>query len=200
MNFIDIHPIILASRSPRRSEILRNHGIDPIIRPADVDESLPAGTAPEEAVQHLSRIKALACAALPEYAASHEGLILAADTIVYKDRIMGKPADAKEAFAMLSAIRGTSHSVLTGVTLIDLESRLQHSFCDITAVWCTPYTNEQIREYIAEAKPYDKAGSYAIQGSFARYIDHIDGDYENVVGLPFYRLEPEYREMMRQLR
>ena len=130
-------------------------------------------------------------------------LIVSADTIVYaKDItigdwcIMGKPKDEDDAWRMLSSIRGTSHYVVTGVCLIDVDSGDSAVISDTTTVWCKDYSDEDIYDYISREEPYDKAGSYAIQGYFGRYIDHIDGDYENVVGLPFYRIEPFIRDYL----
>ena len=103
---------------------------------------------------------------------------------------MGKPADAEDAFRMLDSIRGTSHYVVTGVALTDTSTGICTVLSDITEVHCKDYTDEDILHYISTEEPYDKAGSYAIQGYFGKYIDHIEGDYENVVGLPYYRIEP----------
>ena len=103
---------------------------------------------------------------------------------------MGKPEDAADAFRMLDKIRGTVHYVVTGVALIDTDTGSVNVLSDVTKVYCKAYTDDDILDYISREEPYDKAGSYAIQGYFGRYIDHIDGDYENVVGLPYYRIEP----------
>lgn len=182
--------IILASGSPRRLEILNRHGIDPVVMPQDTDESLPCGTGMNEAVEILASKKARSCYdAIKDDPAYGGCLIIGADTIVWKDEIMGKPVDADDAFRMLNKIRGTFHYVVTGISLIDTDSGSETVLKDVTTVHCTDYTDEDIREYILSDEPYDKAGSYAIQGYFSRYIDHIDGDYENVVGLPFYRIE-----------
>lgn len=186
----DFDNVILASQSPRRLEILRAHGIEPLVMPTDTDESLPENITMEEAVTSLSLLKAAASAnssAVSPYIGTNTVLI-AADTIVYKDELMGKPADRNEAFEMLSSIRNTVHYVATGVTLIYLESGATKYFCEVTKVFCKDYTDEEIYEYIDQEKPYDKAGSYAIQGPFGKYIDHIEGDYENVVGLPYNRI------------
>ena len=181
--------IILASKSPRRIEILRRHGIDALIIPADADETLPEGIGMTDAVEMLAKRKAMAC-----YDAVHEQypghLIIGADTIVWKDEIMGKPADADDAYRMLDKIRGTVHYVVTGVAVIDTDTGSCSVFSDITEVHCKNYTDADILEYISMEEPYDKAGSYAIQGYFGKHIDRIEGDYENVVGLPYYRIEP----------
>lgn len=182
--------IILASASPRRSEILKKHGFEAVILPQDTDEHLPEGTEMHKAVEALASQKARACYSAvkddPEYAGH---IIIGADTIVWKDEIMGKPVDHDDAFRMLDKIRGTFHYVVTGVCLIDVDSGKETVLNDVTHVHCVNYSDEDIEDYISRAEPYDKAGSYAIQGYFGRYIDHIDGDYENVVGLPFYRIE-----------
>ena len=186
--------LILASQSPRRIEILQAHGHDPLVLPVDVDETLPEGIAVEDAVMYLSLKKALACeAAHPEHAGK---IILAADTMVYKDEIMGKPANVEEARHMITAIRGTVHQVLTGVTILVAGEAKRRSFVDITDVHCRSYTGQELELYIRTPEPYDKAGGYAIQGTFGRYIDHIEGDYENVVGLPYPRLRKELDRMM----
>ncbi len=182
--------IILASASPRRLEIMNRHGIEPLVMPQDTDEHLPDGIGMTEAVEELAAQKARSCYDAVKDDPRYDGyLIIGADTIVWKDEIMGKPADADDAFRMLDRIRGTFHYVVTGICLIDKSSGSETVMSDVTAVHCVDYSDEDIRNYISLDEPYDKAGSYAIQGYFGRYIDHIDGDYENVVGLPFYRIE-----------
>ena len=182
--------IILASASPRRLEILEKHGIEPAVLPQDTDEHLPEGIGMTSAVETLASQKARACYDAVKDDPQYDGhIIIGADTIVWKDEIMGKPADADDAFRMLDKIRGTFHYVVTGICLIDKSTGAETVLSDITTVHCVNYSDDDIRAYIALAEPYDKAGSYAIQGHFGRYIDHIDGDYENVVGLPFYRIE-----------
>ena len=182
--------IILASSSPRRLEILEKHGIEPVVLPQDTDEHLTDGIGMTEAVEELASRKARACYNAVKDDPQYDGhIIIGADTIVWKDEIMGKPVDADDAFRMLDKIRGTFHYVVTGICLIDKSSGSWTVLSDVTTVHCVNYTDEDIRNYISQTEPYDKAGSYAIQGYFGRYIDHIDGDYENVVGLPFYRIE-----------
>ena len=159
--------------------------------PSRADESLPVGVGMREAVEMLALRKAEACFEDVKGDRSlDDTLIIAADTIVWKDGIMGKPESEEDAFRMLDAIRGTSHFVVTGVCLIKTGSGEKTVLSDVTEVFCKNYSDGDIREYLATEEPYDKAGSYAIQGYFGRYIDHIEGDYENVVGLPFYRIEP----------
>ena len=183
--------VILASKSPRRIEILHKHGIDAAIMPTDTDETLPEGIGMNAAVEMLAKRKAEACYEAVKDDPKWSGhIIIGADTIVWKDELMGKPADHDDAFHMLDSIRGTFHYVVTGVALIDTDTGTCNVLSDTTKVWCKNYTDADILDYISREEPYDKAGSYAIQGYFGRYIDHIDGDYENVVGLPYYRIEP----------
>ena len=189
--------IILASASPRRLEIMNKHGIDPIVMPTDADETLTGTPSMTEAVEDLSERKARACYERIKSDTNYAGhVIVAADTIVYKENIMGKPTDSEDAARMLRSYRGTYHYVVTGISLIDVDSGSAETLSDITKVWCKDYTDEDIADYISRDEPYDKAGAYAIQGYFGRYIDRIEGDYENVVGLPFYRIEGKLSEYL----
>ena len=182
--------VILASASPRRLEIMNKHGLEPVVMPTAADETITGDPSMTEVVEDLSHRKALACYSWVKEDNSYGGyMIVAADTIVYKDGIMGQPEDAEAARRMLRSYRGTFHYVVTGITLIDVVSGDEEVLSDITRVWCKDYTDEDIENYISMAVPYDKAGAYAIQGYFGRYIDRIEGDYENVVGLPYYRIE-----------
>lgn len=191
--------IILASASPRRREIMNKHGIDPIILPTDTDETLIGNPSMTEAVEDLSHRKALACyekiKSDTELSKKYSGhIIIGADTIVYTDRILGKPENADDARHMLESYRDTYHYVLTGISLIEVDSGSSEVMSDVTKVWCVNYSDEDIEDYINREEPYDKAGAYAIQGYFGRYIDHIEGDYENVMGLPFYRIEEKLKD------
>ena len=163
--------------------------------PSNAEEILPDGIGMEEAVQLLARQKAEAVyneiMSDPDLAGSpqfRDALIIGSDTIVYKEEILGKPKDAKDAFRMLSMYRATHHYVVTGIALIELNSGEISVLSDITTVYCKNYSDDQILEYIENERPYDKSGAYAIQGPFMEYIDHYDGDYENVMGFPFYRI------------
>ncbi|MGN0710018.1 MAG: Maf family protein [Anaerovoracaceae bacterium] len=186
--------IILASGSPRRREILEKHGYTPEVRKTDVDETLPDGIDFRDAVMFLSLKKALFAEKEAQKNGDRDFLIVTADTVVCKDGIMGKPADENDAFEMLSRINGTVHYVATGVTLISPGMPLRRTFLDVTKVFCKKYTDGDIRAYIATGEPFDKAGAYAIQGGFGKYIDHYEGDYENVVGLPFHLIEPYLKD------
>ena len=182
--------VILASQSPRRLEILNNHGILPTVIPADIDETLSDGISYVEAVKMLALKKAKAVYEnIKDNEEYQDAVVVGSDTVVYKDKIMGKPVDADDAFQMLSSIRNTEHYVATGVAVIDVSSGIETVLSDVTVVYCKDYSDEEIWAYIESAKPFDKAGSYAIQGEFSKYIERIDGDYENVVGLPFHLIE-----------
>ncbi len=169
--------LILASQSPRRSEILRQAGIPFVARPANVDETLVAGETPEDYVQRVAQEKAAAITAGPA------DIVLGADTVVVIDgQILGKPLDAEDALRMLQILSGREHSVLTGTCL----RRAAETIVDVakTLVWFLPLTNEEIEHYVATGEPMDKAGAYAIQGLASKFIRCIEGSYTNVVGLP----------------
>lgn len=191
--------ILLASKSPRRLEILNNHGIAPIIVAQNVDESISDNMDFREVVKTLSLKKAKAAV---DALKSTEtcSLLIASDTVVYKDEIMGKPLDDNDAFNMLKKIRGTSHQVASGVTLIEINNGIPDIenakvFAEVTKIYCKNYSDKDIFEYISSGEPFDKAGSYAIQGIFRKYIQGFEGDYENVVGLPFNRILAELKTL-----
>ena len=170
-------PLILASGSPRRKELLDAMGLPYLVDVSDADESFSG--APEDMVLELSRRKAQAVAA------RHDGaIILAADTIVFCDGVLGKPRDAGDAGRMLAALSGRWHSVYTGVTMMDTRSGRTLSRADVTRVHFTVLAPRDIDAYVATGEPFGKAGAYAIQGRGGMLIDRIEGSYTNVVGLP----------------
>lgn len=176
--------ILLASASPRRRELLRLITSDFECAAADVDETLPSGILPADAVLYLSKIKARALA-------PNDKIIIGADTVVALDhRIIGKPKDKKDAFHILRSLSGREHSVFTGVTLINGEKEI--SFFKETKVHFYPLTDDEINSYIKTGECFDKAGAYGIQGKGSLLVEKIDGDYFNVVGLPVAEL---YREL-----
>lgn len=183
--------VILASASPRRRELLGQIGIDFRVQTGEVEERI--GTLdPARAVQELSAQKAEAAAAQLERDA--ECLIVGADTVVACDGvILGKPVDTEDAKRMLRLLSGRSHEVYTGVTLIYGRKRRKHTFFERTIVHFAPMTEREIADYVATGDPMDKAGAYGIQGLCARYITGIEGDYNNVVGLPVGRLYQELK-------
>jgi septum formation protein len=175
--------LVLASRSPRRLEILERLGVPARVVAVTVDESFPAAAPIEEAVCHVATRKADAARV-----AGAVGLVLAADTAVVVDgRALGKPHDAAEARAMLGALSGRSHTVVTGLALLDEMGRLARGFA-ATEVTFRAITSGEIAAYVATGEPLDKAGAYGIQGLGALLVREIRGDYTNVVGLPVARL------------
>lgn len=172
--------IILASKSPRRKELLSFITTDFAVKSADVDETLPQGITPDKAVEYLSKIKA-------EPFKNENDIVIGADTVVALDgKILGKPRDDADAFATLKMLSGREHSVFTGVSVIKGENI--ETFSVQTKVKMFELTDEEIEEYIATDEPFDKAGSYGIQGKGSLLVEKIDGDYFNVVGLPISRL------------
>lgn len=175
--------MILASKSPRRKELLGFITKDFKIIPAVGEENIPDGTAPLDAVLQLSRQKA------EEIYARYKGeVIVSADTIVVIDNmILGKPRDEDRAFEMLKTLSGRSHTVFTGVCVI-FEDGSRKNFAERTEVEFYPLTDDEIREYIATGEPMDKAGAYGIQEKGALLVKSISGDFYNVMGLPVSRL------------
>jgi len=177
--------LILASSSLQRAEILANAGLPFSVLSSAVDESPYPGEAPAALVLRLANAKA----DLVTARAVGPAIILAADTvIVLDDKILGKPRSTEEARQMLQQLSGRTHSVLTGVALIRLPDGERRQFIESTLVHFRPITEEEIASYLATEEPYDKAGSYAIQGQAGRFIPRIEGCYYNVVGLPLARL------------
>lgn len=174
--------IVLASSSPRRVALLRQIGLIPTVEPAGIDEHHPGDEAPGELVLRLARDKARTVAARNR---GRPVAVLGADTVVcVGTRILGKPADAGEAIAMLHQLSGTTHEVHTGVCVISNLSDRQFSDVATTRVTMRPIDQGEIAAYVATGEPADAAGGYAIQGRAAVFVDRIDGDYSNVVGLP----------------
>lgn len=171
---------------------MQKHGISPEIIRTDVDETLPPDIGVEQAVMYLALKKALCAETLLK---GRSGIIIAADTVVFKDRIIGKPADENEAAAILRHLRGSEHRVVTGAALIDAHTAERRVFFDVTKVFFKDYTDNVIADYIATGEVWDKAGGYAIQGGFAPHVDHIEGDYENVVGFPWTKIRGELNRM-----
>ena len=172
--------IILASASPRRRELLAQIGLDFTVLPASGEEKLTKQI-PSEIVEELSSQKAEAVAEqIPD------GIIIGADTVVCQDgEIMGKPKDEADALRMLRQLQGEMHSVFTGVTLIVKENG---------SVISKQTFSQETRVYLYAGEPMDKAGAYGIQGRFAAYVEGIEGDYNNVVGLPVSAVWQEIKE------
>ena len=206
---IDIRnlPLILASASPRRKEILEAHGHSPIVIPAEIDETIPEGTdfAPDELTIYLAELKADKVAKELDPKDWPIGCaVLGVDTIVYKDHVIGKPVDEADALNILRSLKNSTHEVISGVCISRLlpmharmvdgshETRLSKTgkikFAETTIVRMGDYTDEEILEYVRANPPYDKSGSYAIQSDWGRNVLSLEGDIENVIGLPYTRL------------
>jgi septum formation protein len=188
--------IILASSSPRRIKIFKEHGITPIIKPPQIDEAFPSILTVDESVMFLALKKGLSVVedlGKDLLSGSDKSFIVSADTVVYKDRIIGKPANKKEAFETLKYLRNSSHFVITGVAIIQFGSFKNRVFYDTTEVVFKDYKDEDITRYIESENVLDKAGSYAIQSSiWKENVEKIIGDYDNVVGFPWRKFEEEF--------
>lgn len=174
--------LILASNSPRRSELLRNAGIDFAVTPCSLDEDLPT---PEEHpaayARRVARSKALCVAAT----SPPGSLVLGADTIVtINGFILGKPSGPFDATRMLRLLSGRTHEVITAICLVRAPDQIEALKHEATFVTFCELNEDEIRAYVASHEPFDKAGAYAIQGLAAKFVTHISGCYFNVVGLP----------------
>jgi septum formation protein len=180
--------LVLASRSPRRSEILQQSGIPFVVRPADVDETPRRDEHPRDYVMRLARDKAMAVSAAPAE------IVLGADTtVVIGGRIMGKPRDPADAVSMLETLSGQRHDVITGICLRTAARAIED--CSTTSVWFAALSRREIEEYVAGGEPMDKAGAYGIQGTAARFVARIEGCYFNVMGLPVALVYRRLREL-----
>ncbi len=176
--------IILASASPRRKEILRKTGLNFSICTSDYKEDINLSLKPRALAKFLSRKKAETVAHKYKNA-----IIIAADTfIVFKNRLLGKPHTDKEAEKMLNMLNGKAHSVITGFTIMDTASKKILSRSVETKVYFKKLGRKEINAYVRSKEPLDKAGAYAIQGLGSVFIEKIDGDFLNVVGLPLRAL------------
>ena len=176
--------IILASASPRRKEILRKTGLNFSICTSDYKEDIDLSLKPRALAKFLSRKKAETVAHKYKNA-----IIIAADTfIVFKNRLLGKPHTDKEAEKMLNMLNGKAHSVITGFTIMDTASKKILSRSVETKVYFKKLGRKEINAYVRSKEPLDKAGAYAIQGLGSVFIERIDGDFLNVVGLPLLAL------------
>jgi len=183
------YPVVLASASPRRIELLRTLVNEFKVQPADINEDPIAGEEPQATAQRLAREKALAV-----FEQNPDSLIIAGDTIVALGATqLAKPADQKEARKMLEMLSGKEHEVITGVAL--RWPKGLHAFVGVSQVQMHQLTAEQIEEYIATPEPYDKAGGYAIQGLAGKFIRNVRGSHTNVIGLPMELLEEALKEV-----
>jgi len=176
--------IILASASPRRTELLQQVGIPHDVIVSNADETVTGN--PKEQVEEVAMRKAITV--LESLPVKENTIVIAADTLVcINDEVLGKPADAAEAFAMLKKLQGTSHEVYTGVVLL-AGAGDNYCFFDMAEVTFRPLSDEMIYAYIASGEPFDKAGAYGIQGKGAALVDRINGDFYTVMGLPISKV------------
>ncbi len=182
--------IILASASPRRKELLEKLGLTFEVEPSNYEEDMHSGLEPHEFAQKTSLEKAKAVAQKHDNA-----IVIAADTfIVLGGQILGKPHTENNAREMLAAISGKSHSVITGFSIIDTDKNKMLSKSVETKVHIKKMTSAEIHAYVKSKEPLDKAGAYAIQGSGAVFVERIEGDYFNIIGLPLGALTEALKE------
>jgi septum formation protein len=213
--------VILASGSPRRDHILRAHNVKPTIILPQVDESRATANVSEEALRPADLVVELAVRKATDVferfvaggvfckscrptvglpALIQKSVVLAADTVVYKEGegILGKPQGRVDAIRMLELLRNTEHQVYTGVALIRTADGETATLCDVSTVRFGDYSPEDIEEYLEVEPPFDKAGSYGAQGLWQQHIVSINGDAENVIGLPWRRIEPLLQKMAKE--
>jgi len=177
--------IVLASNSPRRKELLTIVGVDFTVDASSIEEVVRDHETPEQIAMGLALQKGL------DVAKRHEEgtIIIAADTIVYNEKVMGKPTDEADAKAMLRDLSGSLHQVYTGIAIIEAGTNKKIVDCECTHVKFKELSPEKIDNYVKSGEAFGKAGAYAIQGKGMTFVQWIEGDYFNVVGLPISRLE-----------
>ena len=189
----NIQTIILASRSPRRIELLKQIGVECMVRPADVDETPLAGEAPADYVQRVARQKVIEIAKSLKSEYANLPVLAADTTVALGAEILGKPENDADAFNMLKKLSGSKHAVHTAVAL-SFNGKVQVVLSS-TIVEMMPLTDAMISAYIATGEHKDKAGSYAIQGNAGAWIKRIEGSYTGVMGLPLYETAKLLRDM-----
>ena len=189
---MNLKSIILASASPRRKQLLTQIGFDFSVVPSTIKEDLSLPLPPEAFTEHWARKKAKNVAEN-----NPDSLIIGADTVVILNgKILGKPNNEKDSVLMLRSLSGTTHEVITGVSLIVLESEIDITFNELTFVSFNTLSNVDILNYINKYNPYDKAGSYGIQDGFSVHINKVQGCYYNVMGLPLSSFYTHYRALL----
>lgn len=192
--------IILGSASPRRRELLEQIGVEFEVKVSSKEEVYHS-LEPASIVKELALMKAENVAEELEAEDTQEKdlIVIGADTVVVLDgKILGKPKDEADADQMLKALQGRAHEVYTGAAFLTYGRNGEKEVCNYavgTRVYVNPMTETEIRAYIATGEPADKAGAYGIQGRFAAYIEKIEGDYYNVVGLPVSRVYETLKEL-----
>ncbi len=187
---MDMKKIILASASPRRKELLEKIGLRFEVEPSNYKEDMRSQLSPDELAKSISLEKAKVIALKHRNA-----IVIAADTfIVFKGKIMGKPNTEAEARKMLSTLKGKSHSVITGFTILDTDENKVVSRSVETIIHIKNLIPEEIDAYVRSKEPLDKAGAYAVQGLGSVIVERIEGDYFNVIGLPLSALAEGLKE------
>ena len=181
--------IILASKSPRRQELLKTITEDFICIPSEAEEIIPDNIETEEVSTYLATLKATDI-----YSSNKDSIVIGCDTVVINDnKILGKPIDLEDAFNMIKSLSGKTHKVITGCCIIYNEK--EYTFKSVTEVEFYQLTDEEINQYISTDEPYDKAGAYGIQGRASLFVKSIKGDYFNVVGLPISLLSRKLKNI-----
>ena len=193
---------VLGSASPRRIDMFRDHGFEPVVIPSNGDESVPMELGPSETTMFLALKKALSVKSQLDMmikesrvALPGKAVIITADTIVYQDEILGKPEDRKDAHRILSKLNNSRHSVITGVALMRIDIPYCKLFAEESIVTFHPYDMNELEAYLDTPEAYDKAGAYAIQGTFGKYVKEYTGDIKNIMGLPWDSLEAELQKV-----
>ena len=186
MNKVIDAPIILASKSPRRKNLLKQIGLTFDVMPSKVDENFDIKLSPIDFASHYAKKKAVSVSK-----DNRDCYVIGADTIVVNnEKILGKPKDKDESYQMLSSLSGKTHKVYTGVSIQHYNYKIDKTFHEVTSVSFNTLSDSDIYYYIDRYKPYDKAGSYGIQDWFSVHVNKINGCFYNVMGLPlasFYR-------------
>jgi len=186
-------PLVLASSSPRRKDLLNQIGMNFIVVPSNVDENFNLSLPPNAFTEHWAREKAKHIA--KRYP---DNIVLGADTVVIlENKILGKPKDTEESFNMLSSLSGKTHEVITGLSIIYKKENIDITFNQKTYVSIKTLSNDKIYDYMNTYNPFDKAGSYGIQDGFSVYINKIEGCFFNVMGLPLSTFKEYYDSIKR---
>lgn len=182
--------VILASKSPRRKQLMDLLNINYEIIVADIDESINEQNDLRKEIENLSYLKAKKV-----FNDNQDSLVIGSDTIVVvNDEVLGKPKDEEDAFRMIKLLQNNKHQVITGVTLLSLKG--PETFSVVSDVYFESMSDEEIREYIKTKEPMDKAGAYAIQGIGAKYISKIDGDYYAIMGFPISEVNKRIKKYL----
>ena len=186
-------PLVLASSSPRRKDLLNQIGMNFIVVPSNIDENFNLSLPPNAFTEHWAREKAKHIA--KRYP---DNIVLGADTVVIlENKILGKPKDTEESFNMLSSLSGKTHEVITGLSIIYKKENIDITFNQKTYVSIKTLSNDKIYDYMNTYNPFDKAGSYGIQDGFSVYINKIEGCFFNVMGLPLSTFKEYYDSIKR---